>query len=104
MAGASTLLGALSLYYLRRSTEQRFALMAALLAMLLYPMLIVNGIIVAIGIATFPVSVALLALIFFVAFNGAIGRAVWKWARRRPVEKVQPVATAAAAAPLVITE
>jgi hypothetical protein len=103
MAGTSTLLGALSLYYLRGSKEHRFALVAALLATLLYPMLIVDGIIVAIGIATFPVSVALLALIFFVAFNGAIGRALWKWAQRKPVEQAQPVATTAAA-PLVITE
>jgi hypothetical protein len=98
LAGASTLLGALSLYYLRRTKEQRFALAAALFATLLYPMLILDGIILAIGTVTFPVSVALLALAWFIAINGAIGRLCWKWATRKPVSKVEP-----AAAPLIIT-
>lgn len=98
IAGVATLLGAYSLYHLRRSKEHRFALAAALFATLLYPMLIVDGIILAIGVVAYPVSVALLALVWFIAFNGAIGRVCWKWATRKPVEKA-----AAVEAPLIIT-
>ena len=93
MAGASTLLGALSLFYLRRSKGQKLALAAALFATLLYPMLILDGVILAIGVATYPVSVALLALLAFIGINGALGRLCWRWATRKPGEK-PAVATA----------
>ena len=99
MAGASTLLGALSLYYLRRSKEHKFALAAALLATLLYPMLILDGVILAIGVATFPFSLGLVTLLLFIAINGVLGRLCWRWATRKPVEKVEGTA----AAPLIIT-
>jgi hypothetical protein len=92
------LLGALSLFYLRRSKDQKLALATALFATLLYPLLILNGVILAIGVFTFPVSVALLALLAFIAINGAIGRHCWRWATRKPAEK-----PAAATAPLIIT-
>ncbi|MFN0018115.1 MAG: hypothetical protein ACKVP0_07650 [Pirellulaceae bacterium] len=98
LAGASTLLGALSLFYLRRSKGQKLVLAAAFFATLLYPMLILDGVILAIGIATYPVSVALLALLAFIAINGAIGRLCWRWATRKPAEN-----PAAATAPLIIT-
>jgi len=99
MAGASTLLGALSLFYLRQCKGQKLALAAALLATLLYPLLILDGVILAIGVVTFPVSVGLLALLLFVAINAAIGRLCWRWATRKPAEKVVETATA----PLIIT-
>ncbi|MCE9529432.1 MAG: hypothetical protein K8R36_25565 [Planctomycetales bacterium] len=102
MAGASTLLGALSLFYLRRSKDQKLALAAALFATLLYPMLILNGLVLAIGVFTFPVSVALLALLAFIAINGALGRLCWRWATRKPAEKPAEK-PAAIAAPLIIT-
>jgi hypothetical protein len=98
-AGASTLLGALSLFYLRRSKGQKLALSAALFATLLYPLLILDGVILAIGVVTFPVSVGLLALLLFIAINAAIGRLCWRWATRKPAEKVVETA----AAPLIIT-
>lgn len=98
LAGVSTLLGALSLYYLRRSSGQRFALAAALLATLLYPLLVCNGVLLAIGVATYPVSVGLLALLLFAGINAAIGRLCWRWATRKPAEKP----AAAKEAPLVI--
>jgi hypothetical protein len=80
MAGASTLLGALSLFYLRRSKGQKLALTTALFATLLYPLLILDGVILAIGVVTFPVSVGLLAFLLFIAINAAIGRLCWRWA------------------------
>ena len=98
MAGTSTLLGALSLFYLRRTKEQKLALAAAIFATLLYPLLILDGVILAIGIATFPVSVVLLALMLFLGINGALGRLAWRWATRKPVEIPEP-----AAEPLIIT-
>lgn len=100
LAGVSTLLGALSLFYLRRSPEQRFALAAALLAALLYPLLILNGVLLVIGAVTYPVSVGLIILVLFLGINAAIGRLCWRWATRKPVEKREP---AAASAPLIIT-
>ena len=99
MAGTSTLLGALSLFYLRRSKEQKLALAAALLATLLYPLLILDGMILAIGVVTFPVSVGLLAFLLFIAINAAIGRVCWRWATRKRAEKVEGTA----ASPLIIT-
>ena len=98
LAGMSTLLGALSLYYLRRSTGQRMALAAAVLATLLYPLLILNGVLLAIGVATYPVSVGLLALLLFAGINAAIGRLCWRWATRKPAENL----AAATEAPLII--
>jgi hypothetical protein len=97
LAGASTLLGSLSLYYLRRSSGQRIALAAALVATLLYPLLLLNGVLLTIGAATYPVSVGLLALLLFAGFNIAIGRLCWRWATRKPAEK-----PAAAESPLMI--
>ena len=104
MAGVSTLLGALSLYYLRRSPvqgniPQRLALAAALLATLLYPLLILNGVLLAIGAVTYPVSVGLLTLVLFIAINAALGRLCWRWATRKPVEKLEGTASS----PLIIT-
>ena len=52
-----------------------------------------------VGVVTFPVSVALLTLILFVAINAAIGRICWRWATRKRVEKVEGTV----AAPLIIT-
>ncbi len=98
LAGVSTLLGALSLYYLRRSPVQRIALVAALAATLLYPLLILNGVLLAIGAATYPVSVGLLAFLLFAGINAAIGRLCWRWATRKPAEKP----AAAKEAPLII--
>jgi hypothetical protein len=99
MAGVSTLLGALSLYYLRRSQEQKFALAAALLATVLYPMLILNGVLLTIGVVTYPVSVGLLVLVLFLGMNAAVGRLFWRWATKKPALKPE----AATAAPLIIS-
>jgi hypothetical protein len=101
LAGVSTLLGALSLYYLRRSQDQRVALAASLFATLLYPLLILNGMLLVLGIVTYPVSVGLLVLILFLGINAAIGRICWRWASRKPAP--QPETGTAAASPLVIT-
>ena len=98
LAGVSTLLGALSLYYLRRSQDQRVALAAALFATLLYPMLILDGVLLAIGMVTYPISVGLLVLVLFLGINAAIGRLCWRWATRKPAPE-----TGTKAAPLVIT-
>ena len=101
MAGASTLLGAWSLNHLRRVQKPRFALAAALFATLLYPLFILNGVLLAIVEATYPVSVGLLVLVLFLSINAAIGRLCWRWATKRPVENREPVA---APAPLIIAE
>jgi hypothetical protein len=100
LAGVSTLLGALSLFYLRRTKEQKFALAAALFATLLYPLLILNGVLLAIGAVTYPVSVGLLVLVLFLGINGAIGRLCWRCVNQKPMENRE---SAAASAPLIIT-
>ena len=100
LAGVSTLLGALSLYYLRRSQEQRVALAAALLATLLSPLLILNGLLLALGMVTYPVSVGILVVILFLGINAAIGRLCWRWATRKPAAEPE---TGTKASPLVIT-
>lgn len=100
LAGVSTLLGALSLFYLRRTKEQKVAIAAALLATLLYPLLIINGLLLAIGAVTYPVSVGLLVAVLFLGINAAIGRLCWRWVNQKPVENREP---AAASAPLIIT-
>ncbi len=99
LAGVSTLLGALSLHYLRHTKAQKLALATALFATFLYPHLILNGMILAIGMVTYPVSVGLLVFLLFVGINGAIGRLCWRWATRKPAEKEEGTA----AAPLIIT-
>ncbi|MGI8981859.1 MAG: hypothetical protein ACR2FY_21725 [Pirellulaceae bacterium] len=98
MAGAAALLGAWSLYHLRRTKEQKLALAAALFATLLYPVLILDGVLLAIAEITYPVSVGLMALLVFAGINAAIGRLCWRWATRKPVEKP----AAAKEAPLII--
>ena len=98
MAGAATLLGGWSFYYLRQKKEPKFAVVAALFATLLYPLLLLNGLLLAIGIATYPVSVGLLAVLLFAGINAALGRLCWRWATRKPAEKP----AAAKEAPLII--
>jgi hypothetical protein len=102
LAGGSTLLGGWSLYHLRQSREQKFALAAALFATLLYPLLILNGVLLVIGAVTYPVSVGLMVLVLFLGINAAVGRLCWRWVKKQPEENREPAA-AASSSPLIIT-